>query len=113
MDGTPILDIKPYVPFSDSQPDAIGGFADEHFEDRVEVLVSEEIKQKIPADLLAGLVEALEGDPRPAYHRDPDRVYGFEYAGFEVKFTVRGGQLTVTDAYRKSTDPTKKSKDKK
>lgn len=97
MNGTPILDIKPYVPFADSHPDAVGGFADAHVNDRVTVKISNELASLLPSELLPGLIEALSGDPRPAYHRDSERVYGFEYGGFEIKFKVDGSALTVTD----------------
>ena len=101
MDGTPILDVKPYIPFSDSHPDAVGGFAAEHAGDGVEVEIDDLLINRLPEELRAGLTEALAMDPRPAYHSDPERVYGFEYGGYEVKFKVCDGILSVTDIYDK------------
>lgn len=97
MDGTPIYDIKPYLPFTDSHPDAVGGFADGVSGDRVEVVLSPDLASVLPMDKQNALTEILAGDPRPSYQNDPDRVYGFPFAGFEVKFTVENGVLTVTE----------------
>ena len=97
VDGTPILDIKPYIPYADCRPDAVGGFADAHAEDRLTVDFPPELLSRIPEDRRATLLDALAQDPRPAYQRDPDRLYGLPYAGFDVKFTVSGNTLTVTD----------------
>lgn len=97
VDGTPILDIKPYIPYADCRPDAKGSFADVHAEDRLEVRFPEELLSRIPAPLRETLLAALAQDPRPAYQRDPSRVYGLPYAGFDVKFSVAGGTLTVVD----------------
>ena len=95
LDGTPIYDIKPYVPHADLRPDAIGGFADEHRDDRLEVVFPDELLAKVPEEKREALRGVLEGDPRPSYQDDPARVYGFGFAGFEVKFTVADGVLTV------------------
>ena len=95
LDGTPIYDIKPYVPHADLRPDAIGGFADAHRDDRVDVEFPEELLEKVPAEKREALIGVLAGDPRPSYQDDPDRVYGFGFAGIEVKFRVCGGVLTV------------------
>ena len=95
MDGTPILDIKPYLPFTDSHPDAVGGFADKRFEYRLEVAFPDELLSKLPKDKHAAILEILAEDPRPAYQDDPDRVYGFPFAGHEICFTVKDGTLTV------------------
>ncbi len=95
MDGTPIYDIKPYLPYVDSIPNARGGFAAQHEDDHVEVVFPEEWLQKVPAQLQNGLVGVLGQDPRPAYQNDPDRVYGFAYAGMDIRFTVKDGVLTV------------------
>lgn len=97
MDGTPIYDIKPYLPYVDSRPDARGGFSDTHREDHVRVVFPEEWLCRVPAALRAGLTGVLAQDPRPAYQHDPARVYGFAYAGMEVRFTVDGGVLTVCE----------------
>jgi len=98
LDGTPIYDIKPYVPHADLRPGAIGGFADAHRDDRVEVVFPEELLEKVPAEKREALIGVLAGDPRPSYQDDPDRVYGFGFAGIEVKFRVCGGVLTVCGA---------------
>ena len=96
MDGTPIYDIKPYVPYTDSHPDALGGFTNQGFHE-VEVVCAPELIEKIPENKRAGLLQALRQDPRPAYHNDPERVYGMLFAGFDVHFRVDGDVLTVTD----------------
>lgn len=95
MDGTPILDIKPYLPFADARPEASGGFAEPLREYALEVVFPEELLAKVPAQYQAPLKEILAQDPRPAYQQDPDRVYGFPFAEMEIRFTVREGVLTV------------------
>ncbi len=95
LDGTPIFDIKPYVPLADCRPDAIGGFSDEHREDGLLVDFPPELLGKVPPALREALTGVLAGDPRPAYHHDPARVYGLPFGGLEVKFTVAGGVLRV------------------
>ena len=96
MDGTPILDIKPYIPYADCRPDAVGSFADVHAEDCLQVIFPDALLARVPEDRRATLLSALSQDPRPAYQHDPDRVYGLPYAGLEIKFTVCGDTLTVT-----------------
>lgn len=95
MDGTPIYDIKPYLPYVDSIPDAKGGFAAEHENDHVEVVFPEAWLRIVPQEQQQGLIGVLRQDPRPAYQNDPNRVYGFAYGSLEVRFTVREGVLTV------------------
>ena len=97
MDGTPIYDIKPYLPYTDSHPDAVGGFADERREYRLAVEFPEALLSRIPEKKRAPLIELLANDPRPQYIQDPDRVFGFEFAGFEIRFTVKDGTLTVKE----------------
>lgn len=97
MDGTPIYDIKPYLPYADSRPDAVGGFADERAAYALEVTVTPQQLSVLPPDSRAALEGVLSGDPRPSYQHDPNRVYGFEYAGCDVRFTVDGGRLTVVE----------------
>ena len=87
MDGTPIFDIKPYLPYTDSHPDAVGGFTD--------TIRRPALLEHIPADSREGLLGVLDGDPRPRYQEDPQRVYGLSFAGRNVKFTVDGDRLTV------------------
>ncbi|MBQ8966668.1 tRNA (N6-threonylcarbamoyladenosine(37)-N6)-methyltransferase TrmO [Ruminococcus sp.] len=97
MDGTPIYDIKPYLPLADSRPEATGGFASERADYSVEVDFPEVLLEKVPKEKRQALKALLAQDPRPAYQQDPDRVYGFGYAGLEVKFTVKDGVLHVAD----------------
>ena len=100
MDGTPILDIKPYLPFADARPEASGGFAEPLREYALEVVFPEELIAKVPTQYQAPLKEILTQDPRPAYQQDPDRVYGFPFADMEIRFTVREGVLTVVSVER-------------
>ncbi|MBQ6685482.1 MAG: tRNA (N6-threonylcarbamoyladenosine(37)-N6)-methyltransferase TrmO, partial [Firmicutes bacterium] len=97
MDGTPIYDIKPYLPYVDAHPEATGGFAQPLAEYALDVEFSEELLERIQPDRREGLVALLKQDPRPAYQKDPTRVYGFSFAGWEIKFTVDDecGVLTV------------------
>lgn len=97
LDGTPIYDIKPYLPFTDSHPDATGGFADERLSYSLQVEFPPECLSLVPEDKRAALTEILSEDPRPAYIDDPLREYGFPFAGMEIKFTVTDGVLTVRD----------------
>ena len=94
LDGTPILDIKPYLPFADCIPEATAGYAGEHQHDGVEVVFPAELLQKIPPEKQAGLMDCLKDDPRPSY-QDEGRTYGMKFADFDVKFTVENGVLTV------------------
>lgn len=95
VDGTPILDIKPYLPFSDAYPLAKGGFADQVKDGALEVDFPQALLALVPADKQEALLGVLTCDPRPSYQDDPDRVYGFGFAGMEIKFTVQGRRLTV------------------
>ena len=97
MDGTPILDIKPYIPYADCHPEALGGFAAAPAGETLEVLIPDDLLERIPADRREALRGVLAQDPRPHYQNDPERVYGFGFAGLEVKFSVDGTHLTVTD----------------
>lgn len=97
MDGTPIYDIKPYLPYADSRPDARGGFGERMKDYRLRVVADEALLCPIPSEKRPALLAALEGDPRPAYQHDPSRVYGFLYAGFDVRFTVDEDTLTVVE----------------
>ena len=95
MDGTPILDIKPYLPFADSVPDATGGFAEPLREYALQVVFPEDLLQKLPLHLREPLREILAQDPRPAYQQDPSRVYGFPFGDYEIRFSVSEETLTV------------------
>ena len=97
MDGTPIYDIKPYIAYTDSHPDAVSGFASTPAEYLLEVDFAEELLQKVPESQRESLIEVLAHDPRPQYHADPERVYGMEFGGMEVKFKVHHDLLTVLE----------------
>lgn len=98
MDGTPIYDIKPYVAYTDSHPDAHCGFVDEHRWQQLQVEIPPEVAQLFTAEELTALRQLLAQDPRPRYHADEHRVYGMPYAGHDVKFRVSGGQVIVERA---------------
>ena len=97
MDGTPVYDVKPYLPYADCRPEAEGGFGEAHAGDRLEVMFPPELLERIPEDGREALTEALRLDPRPGYKADPEEPFGFAWRGFDVRFTVRDGLLTVTD----------------
>ena len=97
MDGTPIYDIKPYLPYVDSVPDAVGGFTQETSDYHLEVDFPADLLVRIPEEQRDTLMGVLAQDPRPAYQHDEDRVYGLPFAGVDVKFTVKDGLLTVVD----------------
>ena len=96
MNGTPIYDIKPYLSYCDSKPDAKGGFTETLGERKLKVNISDEFLGRVPEEKRGELLGVLEGDPRPSYQDDPDREYGFQFADFEIGFTVDGKELTVT-----------------
>ena len=96
LDGTPIYDIKPYLAFTDSHPDAIGGFADGVREYKLNVSFSLHLLEKIPEDKRDALITILENDPRPSYKEDGDREYGMKYCDLDIFFKVEDGRLTVT-----------------
>ena len=95
MDGTPIYDIKPYIPYADSHPDARGGFTDNNDWQPLEVIIPEEIANTFSPTELSSLRGVLSQDPRPQYHNDPNRIYGMPFAGRDVKFKVNGNILMV------------------
>ena len=94
MDGTPIYDIKPYLPYADAHPEALGGFAPSPKE-TIEVKSPPELLQKLPEGQREALLGVLAQDPRPQYQNDPERVYGMSFGGWDVKFRVKDGVLTV------------------
>ena len=102
MNGTPILDIKPYLPYTDSHPEARGGFAFGPGQGAVEVDFPEEWLRLIPQDKQDALVEVLSQDPRPGYQHEPGRRYGISYAGFDVRFTVEKRTLSVCEVVPKA-----------
>lgn len=91
VDGTPIYDIKPYIPYADSHPEARGGFTDKTPFEKLIV----QLPQELASDAPEGLLQVLENDPRPRYHADAERIYGMHYAGKEVHFKVADGVLSV------------------
>ncbi len=95
MDGTPIYDIKPYIAYADSHSDAVGGFVDTVERRKLSVSCSDELLSPVPQEKREALIGVLAQDPRPSYQTDPQRVYGMDFAGFNVKFTVDGEYLTV------------------
>ena len=101
LDGTPIFDIKPYLPFTDSHPDAKGGFADEKKEYHADVIIPKDIANKIDEKRLEEIKELLLQDPRPSYRDDEEREYGMSYADFEISFTATRSTLTVKSITKK------------
>lgn len=97
MDGTPIYDIKPYVVYADSHPDARSGFVDKNAIRWLEVVVPDAVASRYSSDELAALRKVLSLDPRPHYQDNPEKVYGMMYAGKDVKFRVEGDVLTVVE----------------
>lgn len=96
MDGTPIYDIKPYLPYVDCKPEASNGFALAQQEGVLEVHLPEELAARIPSEKLPALKAVLAQDPRPQYISDPEREFTMSFAGFEISFTVSGNTLNVT-----------------
>ena len=97
MDGTPIFDIKPYIPYADAFPDAEGGFTTGAGEYLLEVNFPEELLSRLPEDKRDAAIGVLSHDPRPSYQKDSDRVYGLRFAGFDIRFSVKDSILTVVD----------------
>lgn len=95
MNGTPIFDIKPYIPYSDAHPEALGGFTDSANAFLLEVKCQNSLLEVVPEEKRSALLGVLSHDPRPSYQHDPDRVYGLDFAGCNVKFTVRENVLQV------------------
>lgn len=95
LDGTPVFDIKPYLPFADCIPTATGGYAAEHENHRLKVDFADDLLRRIPEEKRAGLLQCLADDPRPSYQEDETRIYGMCFADFEIKFRVRQNLLTV------------------
>lgn len=97
MDGTPILDIKPYIPYADCQMEATGGFTDTAGDFLLKVEFPPELLSMVPEDRREALIGVLRHDPRPSYQRKPERVYGMEFAGVNVRFKVAEDTLLVVD----------------
>lgn len=97
LDGTPIIDIKPYLPYVDSHPEASGGFALQEKEGSLEVDFPEHLMSDIPQDKQKALTAVLKQDPRPQYQDDAERIYGLEFAGYDVRFRISDKVLTVVE----------------
>lgn len=97
MDGTEIVDIKPYIPYADCHTDATGGFSKDSTAPRLSVECPTEMLSVLPEEKRKALIRVLELDPRPAYQNDENRIYGFGFAGFEIKFSVNGDTLYVRE----------------
>ena len=97
MDGTPIFDIKPYIPYGDCHVDATGGFTDQAGEFLLQVEFPEKLLNILPEDKREAAIGVLSHDPRPSYQRKPDRIYGLTFAGFDIRFKVSGEILTVLE----------------
>ena len=95
MDGTPIFDIKPYIPYADCKPDATGGFTDTAGDFLLHVVFPEELLAMLPQEKQQAAVSVLSHDPRPSYQRQTGRVYGLTFAGYDIRFTVADDVLTV------------------
>lgn len=101
LDGTPIYDIKPYLAYTDSRPDASGGFSDGVRDKKLSVIFPKELFALLPGEQRAAVCKILEGDPRPWYQEEPERIYGMEYGGFDIRFRVQEGKLTVCSVEKK------------
>ena len=97
MDGTPIFDIKPYIPYSDCHTEATGGFTDSADDFLLDVEITDALLEKLPASKRQSAIEVLSHDPRPSYQNDPDRIYGLSFAGFDIRFRVKEKTLSVLD----------------
>ena len=102
MDGTPIFDIKPYLPYTDSHPDARSGFAPQAAEHLLQVECPPHLLALVPEELHSSLLDLLAHDPRPQYHHDPQRIYCMEFAEKEIRFRVEGEKVVVTDVTPRS-----------
>ena len=102
MDGTPIFDVKPYIPYGDCHVDATGGFTDHAGEFLLQVDFPAELLNQLPADKREAAIGVLSHDPRPSYQRKPDRIYGLTFAGFDIRFQVKEDILTVVSVEKVS-----------
>lgn len=97
LDGTPIYDIKPYLPYTDSHPEAKGSFGEAHRKDGIAVVFPEELKRQLPEEIRQTVFEVLSQDPRAAYNKKPDYVYGMSFAGYDIRFVVEDNVLVVKE----------------
>lgn len=100
LDGTPIYDIKPYLAYTDSHPDAKGSFGEVHKEDRIDVNFPQELLERLPEDKRTAAFDVLAQDPRASYNKKPDYIYGLSFAGYDLRFTVSQNQLNVCDVVK-------------
>ena len=110
LDGTPIYDIKPYLPYTDAHPEAKGSFAEEHKADRIEVVFPEELLGELPEDLRERVKAVLAQDPRAAYNKKPDYVYGMSFAGYDIRFVADADRLVVKEIVKLSEEDFQKVK---
>ena len=104
MDGTPIYDIKPYLAYVDSHPEAAGGFTDQIQDYKLKVEFPEELLKKIPEEKREALLAVLANDPRPGYQKDPERKYGMSFGSWDIHFKVDGEQLQVLEVFNTFTN---------
>lgn len=97
LDGTPIYDIKPYLPYTDSHPEAKGSFGEAHKADHITVIFPEELKRQLPENLRQTVYEVLSQDPRAAYNKKTDYIYGMSFAGYDIRFVVEEDGLVVKE----------------
>lgn len=100
MDGTPIFDIKPYIPYADAHPDALGGFTASARDFILKVNFPDDLLSKLPKEKQTSIVDLLSHDPRPSYQDDPDRIYGLSFAGFDIRFSVEKATLHVKEVIK-------------
>ena len=104
MDGTPIFDIKPYIPYGDAKPDALGGFTQGAGDFLLTVDFPSSLLERIPENKRDALIGVLSHDPRPSYQADPERVYGLTFGGWNVRFQVKDSTLTVVEVAQETPD---------
>ncbi|MBQ9990980.1 MAG: tRNA (N6-threonylcarbamoyladenosine(37)-N6)-methyltransferase TrmO [Lachnospiraceae bacterium] len=110
LDGTPIYDIKPYLPYTDLHPEAVGGFGQAHKADGIRIIFPEELKELLPIKIRETVEELLKQDPRAAYNKKEDYVYGMHYDGYDIRFSVTEGSLTVREVIKAKAEGWKKVK---
>ena len=110
LDGTPIYDIKPYLPYTDAHPNAKGSFAEVHKADSIEVIFPDELLERLPKHLQVSALEVLRQDPRAAYHKKPDYVYGMRFSDYDIRFVVEDEMLVVKDVVKISKEDFRKIK---
>lgn len=97
LNGTPVYDIKPYLPYTDAHPEAVGGFGEQHSRDKIEVEFNRELLRKLPQEKREDAIQVLAQDPRAAYQKCPGYIYGMAFAGFDIRFVMEDGKIIVKD----------------